>query len=75
MILERVAKNITKPIIVVQSSDLGHDPKPFKCLVVEFIYEGEVWVRNHHIWQFLDISQTVRNPVHDPKWLDEKSLG
>lgn len=66
MLLEHFAQDITEAIIIFQAADLGDHSKSLKSFIVQFVYEGEVWVGDNHIGQLLDISQTVRKTAMVP---------
>lgn len=62
MLFERLAQHGTEIIVVIERFDLWNNSEFLKCLVVKFVCEREMRIRHHHIRQFLDIPQTVRNP-------------
>jgi len=63
MFSQHFLENITEPIIVFETPDLGNNTGLLKRFVVQFVYEGEMRVGNHHIGQLLNVSQTMCKPI------------
>lgn len=66
MLLKHLAQDITESIIIVQAANLRYHSESLKSFIVQFVYEGEVWVGDNHIGQLLDISQAMRKTVMVP---------
>lgn len=59
MFLQSLLQHFAIPVVVFDRSNFGYAPKALKSLEVRFVDVGEVWIRNDHVRQGLDITQTV----------------
>lgn len=60
MLLQHLAQDITKSIIIFQAADLGDDTESLESFIVQFVYERQMWIGDNNIGQLLYISQAVR---------------
>lgn len=65
MILQSLAENVTKPIVIVQSLDLRNSAKSLKRLVVQFIDERQMGVGHHDVGKLLNISEAMRQSARE----------
>lgn len=56
MLLEHLAQDVAKTIIIFQAADLGYDTESLEGFIVQFVYERKVWVGDNNKGQLLDIS-------------------
>lgn len=63
MLSQHFFQDITETIIIIEASYLGNHSDPLEGFIVEFVYQSEMRIGNHHIGQLLDISQTMSKAV------------
>ena len=59
MLLERLLQHLAVLVIVFQRPYFGNAAKALECSEIEFIYMGEVGVRDDHVGECLDVTEPV----------------